>query len=198
MEVVVAEQTVLFLKACLFGFALGLFYEFFRILRLMVKTGTGTIFLEDLLYWSVCALISFLFILTVNSGQLRIFLLAGIIIGMIVYFFTVGTLVMRASKAIINFIRKVLRVLYKTLILPIIKLMHAGKRIFNRFTKKVESKNKIMQNNVNYSLKQYRLLLYNLIYTKKLSDGRKNNQSRGNADYEKERRQQKKKNTSRH
>lgn len=197
MEVVVAHQTVLFLQACLLGFLLGLFYEIFRILRLMIKTGAVAVFVQDILYWSVSALISFLFILAVNSGQLRIFLLLGIVIGMIVYFFTLGALIMKASKAIIAFIYRVMRFIYGKLVTPVQRFMGFTRKKADRFAKKVQSKNKIIKNNMNYSLKQYRLLLYNLLHTTKSKDIHYTKQKRGNGKYEKER-GKKRKNPSHH
>ncbi len=198
MEVVVADQTIMFLQACLLGFVLGFFYEIFRILRLMFKTGATAVFVQDLLYWSASALVSFLFIVTVNSGQLRIFLLLGIIIGMIIYYFTLGALIMKASKAIIGFIRRVFRFLYRRIVTPMQRFNAFMKRKAVRFAKKVESKNKIVQNNMNYSLKQYRLLLYNLIHTTKSQNIHYNEQNRGKSKYEKERRGKNRKNTSLH
>ncbi|WP_162840357.1 spore cortex biosynthesis protein YabQ [Acetanaerobacterium elongatum] len=187
MEVVVSHQTVLFLQACLLGFLLGIFYEIFRILRLLIQTGPVAIFVQDILYWSVSALISFLFILAVNSGQLRIFLLLGIVIGMVVYFLTLGVLVMKASKAIIAFIHRVMRFIYRKLVAPVQRFMGITRQKADRFAKKVESKNKIIKNNMNYSLKQYRLLLYNLLHTTKSENIHYTKQKRGIGEYEKKR-----------
>ncbi|MFA9381313.1 MAG: spore cortex biosynthesis protein YabQ [Acetanaerobacterium sp.] len=187
MEVVVAQQTALFFQACALGFVLGLCLEPFRVSRLMIKTGAVAVFFQDILYWSFCAVCTFLFILTVNSGQLRIFLVAGIVIGMIVYFLTLGALVMRASRAIVAFIRRVLRVVNRVLILPIVGVHDKIKKKTGKAINKLRARNKKIQNNVNYRLKQHRVLLYNLIHTPKLQDSADNSENRGHSGYENKR-----------
>jgi hypothetical protein len=106
---------------------------------------------------------------------------------MVVYFLTLGALVMKASKAIIAFIQRVMRFIYRKLVTPVQRFAGVTRQKAGRFAKKVESKNKIIKNNMNYSLKQYRLLLYNLLHTTKSKNIHYTKQKRGNGEYEKER-----------
>lgn len=184
MEVVVAEQTLLFLEALTVGFFLGLFMEPLRIYRMMARPGTVAVFFQDIIYWFLCAVCSFVFILTVNSGQLRIFLVIGIVIGMTVYFLTIGTLIMKASKAITAFIFRVLRFLNRKVTYPITQAIEKTKKNAMKTANKLRAYNKKIQNNVNYRLKHNRVLLYNLINTKRSQDDAQKTGSRGHLGYE--------------
>lgn len=184
MEVVVAEQTLLFLEALTVGFFLGLFMEPLRIYRMMARPGTVAVFFQDVIYWFLCAVCSFVFILTVNSGQLRIFLVIGIVIGMTVYFLTIGTLIMKASKAITAFVFRVLRFLNRKVTYPVTQAFEKTKKNAMKTANKLRAYNKKIQNNVNYRLKHNRVLLYNLIYTKRSQDDAQKTGSRGHLGHE--------------
>ncbi len=184
MEVVVAEQTLLFLEALTVGFFLGLFMEPLRIYRMMARPGTVAVFFQDMIYWFLCAVCSFVFILTVNSGQLRIFLVIGIVIGMTVYFLTIGTLIMKASKAITAFIFRVARFLNCKVTYPVTQAFEKTKKNAMKTANKLRAYNKKIQNNVNYRLKHNRVLLYNLIYTKRSQDDAQKTGSRGHLGHE--------------
>lgn len=71
MGISLADQTMDFLLALAFGAGLGAFYDVFRILRALIPTGKIVIFFQDLLYWCICGVLTFLFILGVNAGEIR-------------------------------------------------------------------------------------------------------------------------------
>ncbi len=195
MEVVVARQTVMFIEACAFGFVLGLCFEPLRILRLMIKMGAVAIFFQDILYCVFCAVCMFLFFLTVNEGELRIFLLAGIVIGVVVYFLTLGSIIAKASKAIATLIRRFLRFLSRIFVRPATAAYGKVNRKMHAIIIKVEESNKKILNNVNYRLKQQRILLYNLIHTTTRQHVVKTD-NKGTAVYENKRHRSKKESNS--
>ena len=163
MKIEVAQQTMLFLQSCLLGIVLGFVYDIFRILRLALKSGVVVIFIEDILFWSMSAVVTFLFMLTENSGQLRVFVLLGECIGAVVYYLTVGALIMKISKAIIEAVKKLLHILYRIFIYPFVRLGGAICRRVAKIYKKTRINNKKVQNNVKFSLKHHHILLYNLM-----------------------------------
>lgn len=113
------HQTLLFLEACLLGFLLGGVYDLFRILRLAVPHGKILVFIEDVVYFCVLTLASFIFVMTENNGLLRGFLLFGELLGAILYFFTLSFLLMKAAKGIIWAVYGLFRLFYRLLIRPI-------------------------------------------------------------------------------
>lgn len=102
MTVSVSQQLIEFLLSCAVGVLLGFLIDLFRIFRAAVHCRAAAVFFQDLLCFILCALITFLFILTENSGRVRLFLLEGELLGAVVYALTLGVLVMRAARSAIR------------------------------------------------------------------------------------------------
>ena len=107
----IAGEAMLFLTSCMLGAALGVVYDFFRALRLLVPTGTALAFIEDGLFFAVVGAVEFVFFLNHTYGQLRVFLLVGQGLGFLIYYLTAGRAVycvmLRLSKLIRGIIRRI-------------------------------------------------------------------------------------------
>ena len=111
----VSGQLQVFGLSVLLGEGLGLVYEVFRLLRLAFFSQKTVVFVQDVLF-SLTALVStFVFVVAVNGGQLRFFLLIGELCGFMVYYFTLGTLIFHLSSLIIGTVRKMLSFLLSPL-----------------------------------------------------------------------------------
>lgn len=86
------------------GFLLGAFYDVFRVIRLMMKPSAKWVFVQDLLFFSISAMVTFLFALAVNGGELRLYLIVGLTVGFTAYLVTVGRLVVRFARQIIQWV----------------------------------------------------------------------------------------------
>lgn len=161
MEIYLADQTRSFLYSCGLGAMLGVFYDLFRILRIAFPTRRWAVFVQDVIYWAACALLSYLFLLTQSDGVVRVFLLVGELLGATLYRYTLGRLVMRVAEALIAAVKAVLRFLYRYLFRPIwrlfynlISLLMKPVRFTGRNLKKTGQRLK-------FRLKVRRILLYN-------------------------------------
>jgi spore cortex biosynthesis protein YabQ len=99
METYLSKQAIAFLWAVALGGALGGFYDFFRILRILRgKDRPVLVFLEDVLFTLGAALsTAFCFTLT-NYGQVRLFLLVGEGLGFALWFYTLGAFVAKVAR----------------------------------------------------------------------------------------------------
>lgn len=138
MGIGIAEQTVAFLWSVAFGALLGLFYDVFRIFRVTVRTPSVIVFFQDVVFWFFAGLSTFLFIFVINAGELRLFLFLGILAGAVVYFFTLGVLVMGLARAIVTFIKRVLRLVFKVLTFPFAALWRILGPFLGKSLKKVK------------------------------------------------------------
>lgn len=84
------------------GFLLGLYYDAFRVARVMMHPGKRVIFFQDVFYCLSSALLFFLFAIGVTGGQLRWYLFAGAFAGFFAYRLTVGRLVVKAARRVIE------------------------------------------------------------------------------------------------
>ncbi len=107
----IAGEAMLFLTSCLLGAALGVVYDFFRALRLLVPTGAALAFVEDGVFFACAGAAEFVFFLNHTYGQLRVVLLVGQGLWFLVYYLTAGRAVycvmLRLSKIIRAIIRRI-------------------------------------------------------------------------------------------
>lgn len=163
MDISVSNQSVIFLQSCLLGGIIGVLYDIFRILRLAFKTNKYIILVQDLIFFIIAAIITFVFLLINGDGQIRIFIIIGEILGFTIYFLTLGVVVIKSSKFIINIIKSILMFIYKLLIRPFVKIFCF---IFSKFRfifEKITIKSKKILKNQKFYLKKKRSMLYNLI-----------------------------------
>ena len=161
MEISISEQALEFLAACLLGGILGGVYDLFRIARLAFSNRWLITLVEDLLFWLLSAVVTFLFLLLFSEAQVRLYLLIGELLGFTVYYFSIGSLVMKLSKWLIGWIKRVLRLGYRLFISPFVRLFSFVFRGCGEKFKKVGKKiKKIKQNSKKY-LQNEDSLLYN-------------------------------------
>ena len=107
MAIAIAEQTSVFFRSLLLGAVLGCLYDFFRITRLAFIIPSLLVLVEDLLFFLFSTVILFGFMLENRYGQIRYFILLGVVLGWTIYYFSVGSLVMKCSAGIIRLFRAV-------------------------------------------------------------------------------------------
>ncbi|MEG1943175.1 MAG: spore cortex biosynthesis protein YabQ [Angelakisella sp.] len=102
----ISHQLTMFLYALLLGGLFGIIYDVFRVSRLAFRLPWGLVLLEDITFFLLSAVLLFGYFLEQNSGEVRIFAVLGVLLGWVIYFFTLGTIVMRLSGLIIRIITK--------------------------------------------------------------------------------------------
>lgn len=126
MAIAIAEQTSIFLSSLLLGVLLGCVYDLFRITRIAFLVPALFVLVEDLLFFLLSSIVLFGFILERNCGQLRWFILLGVALGWVLYYFTLGSLVMKCSARIIALTRRFLSFLWRPFAFLGQKLSRAG------------------------------------------------------------------------
>ncbi|WP_077534482.1 spore cortex biosynthesis protein YabQ [Massiliimalia massiliensis] len=98
---------MLFFQACLLGVILGIIYDCFRVFRQFIPSGKIFTFFQDLLFFFTATLFTFLFLVATNHGQLRIYLIAGELLGIWLYFQSVSRIVLWLTHQIIRLLKKI-------------------------------------------------------------------------------------------
>ncbi len=120
-----AQIYTFILYAVFIGFALGVVYDAFRIIRrAFYIAGKGIIthivyFICDILFFAVAAVVSAIFIFHVNNGRIRGIALFGSLMGFVVYYNTVGRLVGAVSDLIIRTVYRILRFIMESILFPV-------------------------------------------------------------------------------
>ena len=113
------NQAYIFIIFTLNGVFIGLLFDFFRILRKSFKTKDLVTYIEDVIFWILTG-ISIIYSMCVYcSGEIRFFMVLGIIIGIALYMLTISNYVIKIFVSIILFLKKILEKLIKIVIFPV-------------------------------------------------------------------------------
>lgn len=137
------NQAYLFLIFSLTGVAIGLLFDFFRILRRSFKTPNIVIYIEDILFWVLTGVLILYNIWYFNNGEIRLYMFLGIIIGILIYVSTLSSILVKVLSKILQTIIKVLEIPFKTLLAILRKIYTTISSIFVKIVKKRKNINKI-------------------------------------------------------
>lgn len=118
--------------SCLLGVVLGIIYDILGIFRVAFRYKPCFMFLHDVLYLIFSGIFTFLFILYINLGEIRLYILFGEIIGVLCYYITlskiVNKLILQISNILIIFFKKIVEIL----LAPFVNLMKFFKLIYTK------------------------------------------------------------------
>jgi len=125
-----AAQTRQFLLCLGFGFALGILYDVFRVVRLLTnKAGKIALLAQDILYCLLCTGFTFFFLLSIGDGVLRAYAVLGEILGWLIYYVSFGTVALRSSEWLVRALRRAARALSNWVAAPFLRLLHLTGKI---------------------------------------------------------------------
>lgn len=153
-----AGQTRIFLYSLGFGFLLGILYDVFRTLRLIISRSKGFAFFADLLYFALCAFLNFCYIMAVDSGKVRLYVALGESLGWLVYYFSLGAISIKLTNAVVRFFRRIfsavsarIKRIWSFVFKKIGKFVLFNKKIIRKTDKKAK-----------FNLQKHRGMVYNL------------------------------------
>lgn len=162
-----AQQTKGFLLSLGMGFLLGILYDLIRIIRISISRGKTAVIICDIIFCAFTCLFTFLFCLTVNEGEIRLYLVLGEIAGFFTYYFSLGAVIFSCSEKIIGFIKKLFRSVFGVILFPFKWIFEKIWKVFNKLLKKSRKNTKKVKNKSKFLLKVNKLLLYNLFVKKR-------------------------------
>ena len=119
MEITAWEQGGIFLGALLCGASVGLLYDLFRILRKNIKTNPILIGVQDIIFWTLSAIIVFFYIMIGNSGELRLYEILGVGIGAFLYNLILSRFIVEVLQIILRILKKDILFILKIVLTPI-------------------------------------------------------------------------------
>ena len=119
MQFQLLEQLYSFAVFILVGFLIGLLFDFFRISRRTFKTSDLITSIEDVLFWILSGLLILFTIFKFNNGDIRIYIILSILIGIVIYILVFSKIVMNTLVKIIIFIKRIISHLLKICSYPI-------------------------------------------------------------------------------
>ena len=95
METYISNEAFVFLMSVPMGVTVAIVYDFFRVIRIMMPSGTLITALQDFLFWMIAAVTAVLFFFVFASGRVRGFIFVGAVLGAIIYFCTVSVVILK-------------------------------------------------------------------------------------------------------
>ena len=138
------NQTYLFIVFTIVGIIIGILFDIFRILRKSFKTKDIVTYMEDILFWILTGIIILFSMYKFSNGELRFFMIIGIIMGTLMYMITFSRYVIKISVFIIKIIKTIIvypvkvveKILKKIIIRPIFIICINFKKNIINFVKK--------------------------------------------------------------
>lgn len=79
-----------FLYSVIIGVIFGFIYDVLRALRIVKSFKNISVFFQDVFYFIIIANMTFIFFLAVTKGEIRLYILIGVLVGFLAYFFTLS------------------------------------------------------------------------------------------------------------
>lgn len=141
------EQFITFLICIAVGMVISILFDIFRIRRRTFKLANFVVHVEDILFWIMCMLIIPAVIYVVNAGEIRGYLIIGIVTGLLIYQLFFSKPVIDVSVPMIiavkNFMIRCIKVIMKPISLVIFffeKIINYCLKIVSLFTGRVARK----------------------------------------------------------
>ena len=119
MENTISSQAYSFFIYFISGMIIGIIFDIFRILRKSFKTNDFVTYIEDILFWIITGIFLIFILFKFSFGQIRFYTIFALIIGFVLYLFTISKLFIKVSVIIILFIKKIVGKILRILFYPI-------------------------------------------------------------------------------
>lgn len=128
----VAEQVYIFLCSVLIGAIMGVVFDFFRALRRNGNTKNIIVYLQDIVFWFIVAIIIITSSFILNNGELRGYMLIGYVLGALLYMLILSKYIKGTFMIIMDFLDNGLKFLLKPFIKILEKLEKKEENLENR------------------------------------------------------------------
>lgn len=127
----VVEQVYIFLSSVLIGAIMGVIFDFFRALRRNGKTKNIVVYLQDIIFWIIVAIIIITSSFFLNNGELRGYMLIGYLLGALLYMLILSNYIKSIFIIIMDFFERGIKLIFKP---------------FYKILEKIQKKDKILEN----------------------------------------------------
>lgn len=126
----IINQAQLFLIFLVNGVIIGLFFDFFRILRKSFKTKDFMTYFEDFIFWILTGAIILYTIFKFNNGEIRFYMFIAIAVGVVLYMILFSSYFIKINMFIINIFKKIIKKIFIISNIPVKALIKILRNIF--------------------------------------------------------------------
>jgi spore cortex biosynthesis protein YabQ len=142
MNPAITIELQFFLLSILWGGLLLLAYDVLRIFRRLIKRGAILVAVEDLIFWLLASLFIFTMIFHNNNGIIRGFSIIGMILGIILYHFSISEWLVKSITKLIQTLLSPINAAVKQIIRFVRFLWTLGKKGINNLLYRLKKNKK--------------------------------------------------------
>lgn len=153
-------KEIIFLgHSLLMGVSVTFLYDWFLIMRRVVKHNIVLISLEDFLFWVICAVSVFAMLYRENNGTLRWFAVAGAFCGMLLYKKTISHFLIRKVSGVLQKILQLIGHMFRFLLKPVSAAADKGKQGYTLMKREGNKISKYIKNKLTAWKKVLKMIL---------------------------------------
>lgn len=149
MGLSLSAQTAYFLWSLVLGLVLGILYDIVRATRMVLHAGRVHVMISDIVFFTICGVLTSLFALPFNKGDVRGFIIFGEAVGFLTYRLTLGSVMgkmyaalARVLRGFIQKMRNFLEKLFDFLLKAIARLVYNISVVIDKLRKKIAHRKK--------------------------------------------------------
>lgn len=155
----IIREVTFFLHSVVVGIIITFVYDWFLILRRLIKHGTIWISIEDFIFWAACGIGVFYMLYRENNGVLRWFAVLGAMLGMICYKFIISKRFVHIMSTCIYKIMWFLFRIIQVMLKPIKWLIFKLRRFFIFLKKKLKKLQNFIKKKLTVCIKMLKMVL---------------------------------------
>lgn len=155
----IIREVTFFLHSVVVGIIITFVYDWFLILRKLIKHGTIWISIEDFIFWAACGIGVFYMLYRENNGVLRWFAVLGAMLGMICYKFIISKRFVHIMSTCIYKIMWFLFRIIQVMLKPIKWLIFKLRRFFIFLKKKLKKLQNFIKKKLTVCIKMLKMVL---------------------------------------
>jgi len=109
----ITNEVIVFFAFIVAGMAGGLLFDLFRAVRKNFETSDWLVYIEDFIFWIFLGVIALITSYLVSDGQIRVYMLISMVMGAIIYFFSIGKLIYKVFDLICRYLSSIISVITK-------------------------------------------------------------------------------------
>lgn len=109
----ISSEIYFFIHSIVCGLLTGTLYDIFKVKRMVFKTSKIIVIIDDVLFWLIMGIFSILVTHNVYMGELRLYLLLGLILGITFYILLLSKKMVNYGVKLITFIFKPFKFIFK-------------------------------------------------------------------------------------
>lgn len=87
------------------GMVIGIIFDFFRILRKLIKFPDFIVYIQDIIFWILTGIILIFLLFVFTNGVFRFYIIINLFFGIIVYFLTFSKFIFKIITVSNNFFK---------------------------------------------------------------------------------------------